>query len=115
MAVKPFNYPIAINAEVTKSTQINDNSLSFVIQFTSNVTTWEIIHTLSEFEQLHNKLRDCQTLQSIKLPRSITQTPSEFKESHKQIIEEYLWKLCRRAHIFISLPLQTFIQLPIIM
>eukprot|EP01083_Nonionella_stella_P287203 977517_1 len=116
MAVKPFNYPIAINAEVTKSTQINDNSLSFVIQFTSNITTWEITHTLSDFQQLHKKLRDYKPLQSIKLPRNITQIPSsKFKESHKQIIQEYLWKLLRRAYIFISLPLQTFIQLPIIM
>eukprot|EP01084_Bolivina_argentea_P170106 294776_1 len=116
MAIKPFNYPIAINAEVTKSTQINDNNSSFVIQFTSNITTWEITHTLSDFQQLHEKLRDYKPLQSIKLPRNITQIPSsKFKESHKQIIQEYLWKLLRRAYIFISLPLQTFIQLPIIM
>lgn len=52
-ARKPFAYPIAITITVTNCTKIEDEdeNWTFDMQFTSNVTTWEISHTLSEFHQ----------------------------------------------------------------
>eukprot|EP01083_Nonionella_stella_P102613 292024_1 len=118
IVLKAFNYPISINVAVTKCTQIKheDNDWSFLIRLTTNVTSWDIEHTLSEFEELDLMLRQSQELESIKLPRSIAQLPnSRFGESGKQIIEEYLWKLLRRAYVFISSVVQSFIESPIIL
>ena len=54
LARKPFTYPIAINVTVTRCTKIQDEDANwtFEIQLSSNVTTWDIQHTLSEFEEL---------------------------------------------------------------
>ena len=52
---KSFNYPIAINVSVLKYTKIENvenENWSFNIQFISNVTTWDITRTLSQFLEL---------------------------------------------------------------
>jgi len=115
---KPVPYPICIHVDVTQCDRLEeeDANWSFRVQIHSNITSWDIQRTLSEIEQLDSQLRSCQELQSIKLPRSVCRLPSnKIAENGQQIIENYLWKLLRRAYIFISPPIQSFMGVPLIM
>jgi len=111
----PRDYGISINVAVTNyNANRNPSQRSFDLVISTNVGTWSFQRSISEIQQLHAQLRRDPDLRSIKLPRGIHHlSPSRCNDAATNLIEQYLWRLFRRAHVFQSQPIRSFIKTPL--
>ena len=62
------------------------------------------------------QLRRYSLLHSVKLPRGVIHLPTTHSNvSAEDFVEQYLWRLLRRAHVFQSPPIQKFVDPPLSM